>query len=66
MSDFTQAQLDRYMLLMAKGAGVTGITFEGTALALASAEDQQKIRAMMKRDVNPPVTHRFAVTSKGT
>lgn len=66
MSDFTQAELDRYHRLMAKGAGVTGVTFEDQALSLASAEDQLKIRAMMKRDVNPPGNFRFAVTSKGT
>lgn len=66
MADFTQAQLDRYLDLMAKGAGVTGVTFEDQALSLASVEDQLKMRAAMKRDVNTPVTHRFAVTSKGT
>ncbi len=65
MGDFTQADLDRNTELFAKAAGVTGVTMEDQTLTMASADDQIKLRAVIKRDVTPPLTHRFAVTSKG-
>ena len=65
MADFTQADLDRINNLIAKGAGVTAITMEDQTLTLASADDIQKLRSMIKREVEPPVTFRFAVTDKG-
>ncbi len=65
MADFTQAHLDLNTERFAKAAGVAGVTSEDQTVTMQGADDQIKLRAVIQRDVNPPLTHRFAVTSKG-
>ena len=65
MADFTQADLDRINKLIAKGAGVASVVFEDQQLTLAPVADQQRARAMIKREVESARTNRLAVTSKG-
>ncbi len=64
---FTQADLDKLDAAIAAGRGVKQMTFtDGQSVTFHSIADWQRLRAMMKREVESAPNHRLATVSKGT
>jgi len=63
---FTQDDIDNLDATIAATRGAIGVTFENQSTTFRSVEELQKLRSMMKREVDVAPTHRFAVTDKGT
>jgi hypothetical protein len=63
---FTQDDIDKLDAAIAASRGVSQTTFENQTTVFRPVEELQRLRAMMKREVDASPTHRFAVTDKGT
>ena len=63
---FTQADLDKLDRAIAAGRGVRSIAFADQTITFHTVSDMLKLRSLMKRQVDSALTHRLAVTSKGT
>lgn len=63
---FTQADLDKLDRAIADGRGARQVTFADQSVIFHSVADMLKLRSLMKRQIDSALTHRLAVTGKGT
>ena len=63
---FTEDDLTKIDRAIAAGRGVRTIAFADQTITFHSVDDMLKLRSLMKRQVDSALTHRLAVTSKGT